>query len=140
MIVLRRVDVNKKPMRLIEIPDLCKLNPPRLDLFQQIHWPPAARFDQFGSVLPAGVDTIEGGERLGPAVLLNRDYRIMVHAKSRKVTEELSSHKRKVAGDDDGPVALARCKRSMQTAQRAPLRINIRNARETGIVAANDCN
>jgi hypothetical protein len=45
MIVLRRIDVNKKLIRLIEIPDFGKRGPARFDCREQIERASVARFD-----------------------------------------------------------------------------------------------
>ena len=69
MIVLGRIDVNKKPFRLIQIPDFLKRDPASVDCFEQIEWPPLARLDQLCRTLAAGVDPVKRGKRLRPSVL-----------------------------------------------------------------------
>src|SRR5262245_23975048 len=73
IIVGRRVDVNKKPFRLSEIPDFSERNPARLYGFEQVERTAATSFDQFGSTCEARIDAIESGQRLRPVVGLNRD-------------------------------------------------------------------
>ena len=68
MIVLRRIDVNKKPFSLFEIPDLVKSDPARVNCVEQIQRAPVARFDQLCRPSPARFDAVQGGERLWPLV------------------------------------------------------------------------
>ena len=125
MIVLGRIDVNKKPFRLIEIPDFLKCDPAGVNCFQQIERPPFSRFDQLCRTLAARIDPVQCGERLRAAVHLNWDHRIMVQSHFSEVQEEFRSDKRKVTSDDDGPFTITCRKGSMKTPECSPLRINI---------------
>ena len=127
MIVLGRIDVNKKPFRLIQIPDFLKRDPASRNCLKQIEWPPLASFDQFCRTLPAGVDAVQRGERLRPAVFLNWDHGVMVQPHVGQVQEEFGSNERKITSDDDGPFTMGGSKSSMKAAERSPLRINIWN-------------
>jgi len=55
-----------------------------------------------------------------------------------KKIEELSSHKREIAGDHNGPVCCARSERSVKSTERAPLRIDIRDAWKSGTLPADE--
>ena len=125
MIVLGRIDVNKKPFRLIEIPDFLKCDPVGLNCFKQIEWPPFTRFDHLCGALAARIDPVQRSERLRAGVHLNWDHGIMVQSQFSEVQEELRSDKRKVTSDDDGPFTIRRRKGSMKTPECSPLRINI---------------
>src|SRR5678815_1071205 len=62
----------------------------------------------------------------------------MVQTLTGKKSKELSSHERQIACDDDGPVAFAGRERSVKTTERAPLRIDVRNAWEIRTQSADE--
>ena len=113
MIVLRRVDVNKKPFRLIEIPDFIKCDPASVNCREQVQRSPSTCFDQRGRTLAARFYAIERSERLRTSILLYRHYSVMVQPQRSEALEEFGSHKRKITSDDNGPFAIASCESSV---------------------------
>ena len=128
IIVVRRVDVNKKTLRPREIPQFSKRNPARVNRLEKVHRPPSSGFDQLGCLSQARVDAVESGERLRAAVFLYRYYGLVVQPLRREVREELGGNKRQIASNDDGPLTRASCQRSVNTTQRALFWINVCNA------------
>src|SRR5687767_4145053 len=72
IIVFRRVDVNKKPFRLIQFRDLDEVDPARVNAFQQVQRTATACFDQLRGDAPAWFGAVKSGQRLRPPVGLNR--------------------------------------------------------------------
>ena len=125
IIVVRRVDVNKKPFRVIQIRDFGEVNPTCVNALQKVQRASSARFDQLGGPSRARVRPVESRERLRPALRLHRHNGIMIAALRSENPKKFRSDEGKIAGNDYGPISATCGERGVQSAERSPLRINI---------------
>src|SRR6185503_6548709 len=124
------VDVNKKLFRLFEIPYFVKRNPACFDRFEEVQRSATACFDEFCGAFTAGIDAIERRQWLRAAIRLSGDNCLMVQPQWCKEREQFSGDKGQVTGNNDGPLAPAGTESCMETTERAPLRIDVRNTRK----------
>src|SRR5687767_2851178 len=132
IIVVRRVDVNKKPFRVIQIRDFGEVNPTCVNALQKVQRASPARLDQLGGPSRARVRPVESCERLRPSIRLHRNNSIMIAALRNETPKKFRSDEGKIAGDDDGPISAACGERGVQSAERSPLRVNVLDGGEFG--------